>query len=1015
MPTSKFYQSTVDDDLGNAQSARNQESDAEALLVTRTIKASLDSVRKIGQVFTTSERAVMHGVAIVTNQEDSEHKQWGMYNLDGLSLREIFDRMNSDENNEDIPHSTLRQRIDIILFASNAITYANEHEIIHNDLRPEHIIINNRGDIAVIEPKKTEENVALEANEENIDPSYYSPEQARGEKNDALSDVYSLGLILFEALTLRKACSAETRKGLWENKRQGVRAHFTADEQKSIPPALIAITQKALDTNPHRRYACAEALRDDLNHYCLDQKVYAYTNEPIFDRLGRSFRHNTGSYILSFFLMLAVLGLALFMYQKHQEETSNWHTVLHETFSDDTVESLAQDWQLLNWPLWNRNNGIEIDFKDSEIIQLIDGALFVDTSKRRGGPFNLIYRHRIPGNVRISWDATPMRQQANLNCFFSGEDRWNGYAFHLASSGSSVRCEITRKLETLIIKNLDEPFQTGREYKFMMERIDNHIRFFINQQLFFEVEDTLGLNGNKHQQFGFEQTNNRVRFDNIQVWQQPLPEKVPQIEVAHALANNDNIEAALVQYQSIANAAQHEATRITAEYHAALSLMQLERYDAAIAALLKFINERKTHKLILHARALLCESYFQINAISDAEAQLEIISNTVTAPEQLKLRCLRLVVDHYSHGLDLYSLHHRVGGIEIVQKLLTQIERWEKRLNVPGSNIRNINRCLDFLINQGFYEEILERFPQYEQHCGEALLRMRQAERALKEYGHLDKIATSAFIALEQYDKYLHKANYVTNGYIRSLLALSRYSAIRRLPTYNNHTEALIQIASGNYDKALQFDPENPDALLALNKLDQIPDKHTTVKYNSAFEEVMMRRGQTVELLKRNRKSTHTYFLACNLRALELIKAGKQAEAKKWLTEAETVPYTIHGQEFARYVLPNLFRYWLDNDKDALLAKIKARSEDPRIKYSMVIDKEKVIVAGGDYKPYTTHIPTDRELAWNQSMLLAFHHDVQKNTKEALTHYRQTLKIMPPHAAILYQKICQWRVSVLEQ
>jgi serine/threonine-protein kinase len=104
--------------------------------------------------------------------------------------------------------------------------------------------------------------------------AYLSPEQAQGNTIDARSDVYSLGIVLFEMLTGRAPFTGDTPlaiayKHVRENPEPPSRVN------SDVPAGLDAITMKALAKNPDNRYSSATEMQEDLQRFCNGQRVHA--------------------------------------------------------------------------------------------------------------------------------------------------------------------------------------------------------------------------------------------------------------------------------------------------------------------------------------------------------------------------------------------------------------------------------------------------------------------------------------------------------------------------------------------------------------------------------------------------------------------------------------------------------------------------------------------------------------------------------------------------------------------
>ncbi len=148
------------------------------------------------------------------------------------------------------------------LDVARALGVAHIRGIVHRDVKPGNILLARDGRAMV-----TDFGIArLAADTEGAIPGttlgsvhYFSPEQAKGDTTTGASDVYSLGLVLYEALTGRRAWTGETTAAL-AAVRIGAEAPSPRAVRPEIPAALDAVVVRALDPEPVRRFASGNAM-----------------------------------------------------------------------------------------------------------------------------------------------------------------------------------------------------------------------------------------------------------------------------------------------------------------------------------------------------------------------------------------------------------------------------------------------------------------------------------------------------------------------------------------------------------------------------------------------------------------------------------------------------------------------------------------------------------------------------------------------------------------------------------
>jgi serine/threonine-protein kinase len=161
-----------------------------------------------------------------------------------------------------------RQAATMMMRLADAIHYANKRGLVHRDIKPSNIFLSRD-----LKPKLLDFGTALApVSQEDKDkstrhlvgtPNYMSPEQAKGDALDARSDIFSLGTILYELLTGRRAFDGRT---IDETLEQVVAAAPRAVDKirPDTPPALVAIVRKAMERDPAQRYAKAADFRNAL-------------------------------------------------------------------------------------------------------------------------------------------------------------------------------------------------------------------------------------------------------------------------------------------------------------------------------------------------------------------------------------------------------------------------------------------------------------------------------------------------------------------------------------------------------------------------------------------------------------------------------------------------------------------------------------------------------------------------------------------------------------------------------
>jgi hypothetical protein len=198
---------------------------------------------------------------------------------------------------------------------AEALDYANEHGIVHRDVKPSNLMVDGQGKVWI-----TDFGLARFQADSRMTMSgdvvgtlrYMSPEQAAGKSNliDERIDVYSLGITLYELLTLRNAFDGPDRE---EVLRRIAEEEPPAPRRvnPSIPVDLETIVLKASAKAREQRYTTARALADDLRRF-LDGKPTLARRPTLVDRLGKwGRRHRTAVRFALALAAVVFVGLAV--------------------------------------------------------------------------------------------------------------------------------------------------------------------------------------------------------------------------------------------------------------------------------------------------------------------------------------------------------------------------------------------------------------------------------------------------------------------------------------------------------------------------------------------------------------------------------------------------------------------------------------------------------------------------------------------------------------------------------
>lgn len=252
---------------------------------------------------------------------------------------------------------TVRERLELFRTVCSAVQYAHQNLVVHRDLKPSNILVTQEGvpklldfGIAkILDPQRGDEKFQQTVTVFRLmTPDYASPEQVRNEPISTASDIYSLGVILYELLTglspyrVNKEAPQEMMKAICDTEPEKPstaavvgRAPVALDNQQpplAAPPSLQKtqnqkklrkvlagdldnIVLKALRKEPRRRYSSVEQFSEDIHRYLKGLPVLAHKDTLAYRSRKFVVRHKLGVAVAALFVLSLAGGLFATLWQ----------------------------------------------------------------------------------------------------------------------------------------------------------------------------------------------------------------------------------------------------------------------------------------------------------------------------------------------------------------------------------------------------------------------------------------------------------------------------------------------------------------------------------------------------------------------------------------------------------------------------------------------------------------------------------------------------------------------------
>ncbi|TQV66163.1 serine/threonine protein kinase [Exilibacterium tricleocarpae] len=254
---------------------------------------------------------------------------------------------------------TSKQILYLFLNVCEAVQYAHSHLVVHRDLKPSNILVDENNTVKLLDfgiakiLATGKPGVELtQASSCPMTPGYASPEMLQGKTVNITTDVYSLGVVLYELLTGSKPYANGTsaanlqHTGLHNRPAKSETVTGSRDRRKTLRGDIATILTKAIDTRPESRYTSVRYLADDIKRYLNGFPIQARPYSPLYHAGRFIHRHRTlasiaAAAILS--LCFSTLFSILQMHEAQRQRDLARYQQQHVQASNDFLRLLLEE------------------------------------------------------------------------------------------------------------------------------------------------------------------------------------------------------------------------------------------------------------------------------------------------------------------------------------------------------------------------------------------------------------------------------------------------------------------------------------------------------------------------------------------------------------------------------------------------------------------------------------------------------------------------------------------------
>jgi hypothetical protein len=792
------------------------------------------------------------------------------------------------------PALAANELLRVFIGVAQALAYAHHRGIVHQDIKPENIMLGDFGEVLVVDWGSAARLDPGAAPRIYGTPLYMSPEQARVESVDARSDIYGLGATMFHALVGRLPAWSDVPERFWEKKKKGEIDPLTTDERRRVPAALLAIALKAMAPQPAERYQRVDELLRDLDSYQGGLAVSAYA-EPLLARLRRWHRRHARPFWLAVAVTSVIVTLGAALYGERLKELAEWGpAIFSEDFADD---SWKERWAVYDGG-FERRGGQVVSTGSDESLLLCRQAFSTPIAIEYDGE---ILPGSKPCDISLAWCREPDPRDP--------EHRdWGLVGEYLMQVGAmdAMSCEIFGEGRTLGFSYFKP--EAGRRYHIRDEIVDDRITMFIDGVEVCSYRAAIPFD---HGCIGLRGYYPDKAFANVRVFARGVPERLPATALGDLLARKQRYDEAAKEYQRVADAHRGKPIAEEATYRVGLCAFWQKHYEDAETAWKPIVAGRFGERIGLH----------RLDRLADEKdpsllAQLERLHRGASAETRHRIAeqwCQYAVAA--AKGIDAdYAQPESVRAPLVVY--LDVRDRLFPDEQITDRPAARLMVCL------GRLREIVRRFPRLTYECAQACFGLGRPDWVLSDYPQQRSWRQVALFDCARFDELGEVPGFDSWALIKQM----RFAEADQ--RYGSNPDVLSRslLAQGRLDEAVAAAPgDHWVATHALMMSGRAGEARPADRDQQLDVAMALGDGERALALCPIEDGKHRWVRS--LLGLQAWIHGDRAGAERWFTDPPW-PEGYSYWQYHQFLVP--FLHGLDGDRGELERSCRAAIADDR-------------------------------------------------------------------------------------